>query len=114
MFTLPTNATPQVRPEVVNHIVRAMFEKKHLDYCDDRVFTDDIGGFSSYWDRATNRPSIKFTIDERNAAFDEFKSKGYHILKCEWYSNVNGHRLWSYELKETRDCETSRDATWVF
>ena len=40
-----------------------MFKNKHLDYCDDRVFTDDIGGFSSYWDRPSDRPSVIFTED---------------------------------------------------
>ena len=113
MFTLPTNATPQVRPEVVNHIVRAMFKNKHLDYCDYRVFTDDIGGFRSYWDSPSDRPSVIFTEDERRAAFEEFRAKGYHIFKQVWYSNVNGHYLWSFGLRERKECGYT-DITWLF
>lgn len=111
MFTLPQNTAAQVRTEVVNHIVRAMFKAKHMSYCDWFVFIDEEGGFYSHYGAPTTRPIVEFTPDERNAAFDEFKQKGYHILKSIFYVP---RTVWSYQLREVKSEETHRDDTWLF
>jgi len=116
MFELPNNTTPQVRPDVVNRLVAAMFKKGHLDYCDTHVSMDGKPGFSGYHDgpRSADDKRIfkEFTMDERQAAFDEFKRKGYHIARETWYGAR--HQLWCYIVKETKDTPEDRDFHYLF
>jgi len=116
MFELPNNTTPQVRPDVVNRLVAAMFEKGHLDYCDWYVSMDGKPGFAGKWSgpRGENdkRKFVEFTMDERQAAFDEFKKKGYHIAREEWYGTNS--RLWCYIVKEKKDTPEDHMFHYIF
>ena len=116
MFELPNNTTPQLRPEVVNRLVAAMFTKGHLDYCDEYVSMDGDPGLRGYHDgprpESDKRIFKAFTDDERKAAFEEFRQKGYHIIKETWWGAR--HRLWSYVVKETKDYPGDRDNQWLF
>jgi len=116
MFELPNNTTEQVRPAVVNRIVEAMFRHESLSYADDCVTLDGtprfIGRYSVPHDDYTK--AVRFTYDERQAAFEEFKRKGYHIAKEEWYSPANYNRLYSYVLHETKDTEEDSMFHWLF
>lgn len=118
MFELPNNTTPQVRPEVVNRIMEAMFNKGSLSYCDDYVSMDGEASFSGRYSaprgEGDKRTFKSFTNDERKAAFEEFRKKGWHIAKETWYSSVNYHSLWCYIVSETRDTEEDRDFKWLF
>lgn len=116
MFELPNNTTEQVRPAVVSRIVETMFRVGSLSYCDDCVTLDGtprfLGRYTPPYDDYTK--ATHFTYDERQSAFEEFKKKGYHIAKEEWYSPVNSNRLYSYTLHETRDTEEDSMFHWQF
>lgn len=116
MFELPNNSTPQVRPEVVNRLVAAMYTKGHMNYCDTSVSMDGKPGFTGHWDTPDPKDTRKFktfTMDERQAAFDEFKKKGYHIARETWYG-ARCQTLWCYVLKETKDTPEDRDFHYIF
>ena len=116
MFELPNNSTPQVRPDVVNRLVAAMYTKGHMDYCDTSVSMDGKPGFTGHWDTPDPKDTRKFktfTMDERQAAFEEFKKKGYHIAKETWYG-ARCQTLWCYVLKETKDTPEDRDFHYIF
>jgi len=116
MFELPNNSTPQVRPDVVNRLVAAMYTKGHMNYCDTSVSMDGKPGFTGHWDTPDPKDTRKFktfTMDERQAAFDEFKKKGYHIAKETWYGE-RCQTLWCYVLKETKDTPEDRDFHYIF
>lgn len=116
MFELPSNNTPQVRAEVVNRLVAAMYEKGHLDYCDTHVSMDGKPGFTGYHDYHNPKDTRKFkefTMDERKAAFDEFRRKGYHIAREEWYG-ARCQTLWCYIVKETKDTPEDRQFKYIF
>ena len=116
MFELPNNNTPQVRPEVVNRLVAAMYTKGHMNYCDTSVSMDGKPGFTGHWDTPDPKDTRKFktfTMDERQAAFDEFKKKGYHIARETWYG-ARCQTLWCYVLKETKDTPEDRDFHYIF
>ena len=116
MFELPNNSTPQVRPDVVNRLVAAMYTKGHMNYCDTSVSMDGKPGFTGHWDTPDPKDTRKFktfTMDERQAAFDEFKKKGYHIAKETWYG-ARCQTLWCYVLKETKDTPEDRDFHYIF
>lgn len=116
MFELPNNSKPQVRPEVVNRLVAAMFTKGHLNYCDTHVSMDGKPGFTGYHDYHDPKDTRKFkefTMDERKAAFDEFRKKGYHIAKEEWYG-ARCQTLWCYIVKETKDTPEDRQFHYIF
>ena len=116
MFELPNNSTPQVRPEVVNRLVAAMYAKGHMNYCDTSVSMDGKPGFTGHWDTPNPKDTRKFrtfTMDERQAAFEEFKKKGYHIARETWYG-ARCQTLWCYILKETKDTPEDRDFHYIF
>ena len=115
MFELPNNSKPQVRPEVVNRLVAAMFTKGYMNYCDTSVSMDGKPGFTGHWDTPDPKDTRKFktfTMDERQAAFDEFKKKGYHIAREEWYGARS--TLWCYIVKETKDTPEDRQFHYIF
>ena len=105
-----------MRPEVVNRLVAAMYRIGHLNYCDTHVSMDGTPGFSGVYDgpRAANdkRTFKEFTMDERQAAFDEFKKKGYHVAREEWYGARGS--LWCYIVKETKDTPEDRQFHYLF
>lgn len=116
MFELPNNTTHQLRPEVVNRLVAAMYTKGHMNYCDTSVSMDGKPGFTGHWDTPDPKDTRKFktfTMDERQAAFDEFKKKGYHIARETWYG-ARCQTLWCYVLKETKDTPEDRDFHYIF
>lgn len=117
MFELPENRTEQVRADVVNRLVEAMFRKESLMYCDEYVSMDGVASFRGRWDgprdKDDNRKFVAFSDDERKAAFEIFEKKGYHIARETWYS-ANCSRLWCYVLRERRDTPEDRDFTWIF
>lgn len=116
MFELPNNTTPQVRPEVVNRLVAAMYKVGTLNYCDWYVSMDGDPGFAGKWSgpRGENDKRVfkEFTEDERKAAFEEFKKKGYHIAYETWYG-AHGS-LWSYIVKKTKDTPEDRQFHYIF
>lgn len=117
MFELPVNETAQVRKDVVDRLVEAMFRKKELCYCDWYVSMDGVAGFAGKWsgprDANDTRKFVEFSDDERMAAFEIFRQKGYHIAKETWYS-PSCSRLWCYTLRERKDVPEDRDFTWIF
>lgn len=101
MFNLPTNNTDNIRTNVVDAFTEAFFCKKSYYWCDDMVFLDTrrfVADYDKreqgYFDRPTATPS-RNEIDE---AFAQFRSKGWHILRSDWYSSCNGRHLWAYHL----------------
>lgn len=117
MFELPSNTTPQMRPDVVNRLVAAMFEIGSLNYCDEYVSMDGKpefrGRYSSPRSADDKRTFKEFTMDERRAAFEEFRKKGYHIAREEWYG-ARCQRLWCYIVKETKDTPEDRQFRYIF
>lgn len=116
MFELPSNTTPQVRPDVVNRLVAAMYKVGSLNYCDDAVSMDGTPGFSGRWDGPRSKDDKRtfktFTQDERKAAFEEFRKKGYHIARETWWGAHS--ELWCYIVKGTKDTEEDRQFKWIF
>lgn len=113
MFELPNNTTDQIRPDVVNRMVEALFRVKHLDYCDQSVTMDGTPGFVDRWGAGPDYTQAKrFTQDERKAAFEEFKKKGYHIAYETWYGSRG--TLWTYILKESKDTPEDRQFRYIF
>lgn len=116
MFEFPNNTTPQVRQDVVNRLVAAMYKVGTLNYCDWYVSMDGTPGFAGKRSGCTgqkdSRTFKEFTQDERKAAFEEFRKKGYHIARETWWG-AHG-QLWCYIVKKTKDTEEDRDFHYIF
>lgn len=119
MFTIPQNTADTPRKEVIEKITEAFFRDKHLSWSMTAVYMDEAGGFNSSTEfgstreKNAGRPRTEFTIAERDAAFEEFRKKGYHIKLTRWCA-PNGRALFDYSLHPFIDCDPCWERSWIF
>lgn len=101
MFEIPTNSAKDLRPEVVDLVCQALFKKREMYWCDRSVNED--GTFRSDFsdERGEGKKSFLISEDERKAALERFRDKGYHIFHAQWCT-PDGKRLYSYRLHEQK------------
>jgi hypothetical protein len=101
MFEIPTNSKKDIRPEVVDLVCKAFFTKREMYWSDIAVYENGRFRSSHHHDGDGEQSSFCISTTEREAAFERFRDKGYHIFYSEWYA-PNGRRLYCYRLHEVR------------
>lgn len=106
MFELPRNSnvnTPETDALVASYVLEILFKGKEMYKCNTKVVVYDDGekafftttsGLSDKGYKLYSITSAVFDIVKR-----EVKSKGWHLIKRNWYTQVGDN--WSYSLKDT-------------
>lgn len=99
MFEIPTNSAKDLRAEVVDLVCRAFFKNRVMWWSEKFIYAD--GTFRSCFDRNDGREEFQISKAERDTAIRQFRDKGWHVFKAEWYGG-KGELLYRYELHETK------------
>lgn len=106
MFELPKNSnvnTPETDALVASYVLELLFNGKEMYKCNTKVvvYDDNTKAFFTTTSGLSDRGYKLYAITSEvfNIVKREIKSKGWHLIKRDWYSPVGDN--WSYSLKDT-------------
>lgn len=105
MFELPKNSnvnTPDTDALVASYVLELLFNGKEMYKCNTKVvvYDDDTKDFLTTASGLSDKGYKLYTItsDVFDIVKREVKSKGWHLIRRGWYTQVGDN--WSYSLKD--------------